>query len=197
MPFICDNRLVVSGDTRKLNKFIRKNFNSDKTNLVLSKFTPMPKYNDYGIPFDLLATWSWMERNWGSHSDSLEVSHLSLEKVSKKESKLTIDFATETSAPNSWLCNVSAKYPALNFSMWFDEPQLEGAGGYHYSNGEFVQEASWQYKKSYRYTECAVNSCESLVFGLKAHERQSDLGNLPNIKCCAEHKLFEEILSIS
>lgn len=110
MPNWCENTLTVSGETKDLAKFKRR-AKAKNTALSLNKLLPLPKKQE--------ANWyNWHIENWGTKWD------VEAELIAESNEYITYEFMSAWSPPVIWLETISEQYPALDFTIKYDEPSM-------------------------------------------------------------------------
>jgi hypothetical protein len=110
MPNWCECKLTVEGPFEQLHDFRTKSSgidNDTKTEekLIFQNLVPYPKGKwDY----------DWCVKNWGTKWGACNT-------VVKEGKKLTYEFQTAWSPPETWIRKVSKIYPALEFKLWYWE----------------------------------------------------------------------------
>ena len=158
MPNHCNNKLRVEGTPYHIRNFARDHYRIPdgwgedrfvKTTLDFSASVPLPTdrtlttFNDVG--------YDWQIANWGTKWNAYEVYPstfpLVLEEVEDK-GDLTFSFETAWSPPIEWLIQMSEKYPALTFSLMYDEPGMAFCGWLVAREGRWEQNALDSYPDS-------------------------------------------------
>lgn len=191
----CRNRLEVQGPRRQVRKFCRRV--RDKNGfLSLDTIIAPPRHLRHSVNVHALE--KWRREHWGTPLNVLGAVFYNHDgppaSTKLPDTVETFHFATEYMPPEPWVETVSAAYPSLRFSLWYDILH-EDAGGLHYVGGHLVETDSWKYRRSYLMTTCAVINCERPITGATAHARQADRGLAPNAACCSEHKLEEAVIT--
>jgi hypothetical protein len=139
----CENKLVITGDTNEVEKFIKNGISEDGS---------WEFENYYPTPYSLTEgdNWYyWRAENWGTKWNPDDVCI----------SANTIEFLTAYSPPVSWIVKVSEEYPNLIFKLTFIEEEgfaglceIQDGDCIRYEEGEvcYVDEDGTIYSRSER-----------------------------------------------
>lgn len=133
MPNWCENKLIIIGNEREIEKF-RKEAKHEDHDLCLNNLTPMPrelintKYPPEKKNNDLLAKYGvdnwhdWCIKNWGTKWN------VEARLVYEGKKCLRYEFDSAWTPPLNWVGAVSKEYPGLLFILEYDESGVEFRG---------------------------------------------------------------------
>lgn len=159
-PNWCENNLTIKGDKKTLDKFIqaakRKN-----TDLSLQKLVPMPKElentkaDHQHVNQDLIDKYGadnwydWQVKNWGTKWDIEATLLKDLYNNSnipiKLKDKIFYEFDSAWAPPIDAFITISKKFPTLDFSLRYDEPNMGFKGTAKIKNGKVLSDSYKDY----------------------------------------------------
>jgi len=189
MPNWCYNRLEVIGDPEAVAAFNSATTNSDG-HLSFDCLVPMPAQMRDGDGW-----YDWCIEHWGTkwdvRGDEVDSSH---EVTDAGQARLTFDFHTAWAPPSEWLSRVAPAFPALQFTLWYDEPGACFAGKETFINGRMDYSQSWS-GESVGTLNCAVHDCEEWVEGRSVF----DFDQAPDAEdlevFCEDHALVQAVVA--
>lgn len=148
MPNVCVSELTITGPKKELDRF-----------LTAAKGNPAPAWDEYGQPFSLQTLfpipahldtdqpvsfdernenwYTWCKENWGTKWDVM--STYAYERVSEKE--VFVCFDTAWLPPiEAFTKRIAPDYPALTFTLRFEEPNIGISGECQWQGGRITRE---------------------------------------------------------
>lgn len=189
MPNWSINEIEISGDELLLEKFNEDNTTLDDNGKITLSFNLSVPTPENLLSIDKVGEYGWYDwriENWGTKWDASNAEPVF------QNGNLYYFADTAWAPPTAWLEKVSAIYPELTFTVYYDEPGMCFAGKSVFINGEFQSDISWE-GESQLFGSCAIKNCEMEVeeAGAAASERVD--GKSKDFYC-EEHKLEEAVI---
>lgn len=195
MPNWCYNRLEVSGPAETVTDF-QKATVTDTGSLSFHALVPMPE-SVRTAPGD--AWYKWSVDNWGTKWDLRDepTDFVVTDIAADGTCTLSTDFSTAWAPPVAWCEKVAAKYPALIFRLYFDEPGMSVAGLDIFRDGIYDRANSWD-AESMSWINCAAPDCDNYDEPIASY-MPWDFDGKPNEQqvrevYCSDHQLIKVVV---
>lgn len=130
----CANKLTIKGSEQEIKRFREEARNGDEP-LSLHKFIPMPEELSYeGLAVDP----QWLQYALITIGTKWDIDQA--EVTRNNRNCLEYFFYTAWSEPARWILRVSAAFPALTFTLWYEEPGNGFRGEYIVRGGKVLSD---------------------------------------------------------